>query len=68
MSAIKVSVGMIFILLHSVLFIRTLGGKYFSGFNTSKNHSPKHLACFYLTDDPILALSRTNMLFKIPGG
>ena len=63
-------VRMIFILLHSVLFIRTLGRRFFffSGFNTSKSHSPKHLACSYLTDRPILALSKTNMLFKIPGG
>ena len=65
---IKVSVRMTFILLHSVLFVRTLGRNFFSGFNTSKSHSPKHLDCFYLADRPILALSRTNMLFKIPGG
>lgn len=41
--------------------------KIFSGFNTSESHS-KHLACFYLVDCPILALSRTNTLSKIPGG
>lgn len=64
----RVSVRVIFIVLHSVLFMRTLGRNFFSGFNTSKSHSPKHLACFYLVDHPILALSRTNMLSKIPGG
>jgi hypothetical protein len=39
----------------------------FSDFNIGKSHSSKHLACFYHQDHPILALSRTNMLFKIPG-